>query len=238
MFTFNKEPRRAFKGVLRVNEGTNREELVHPKIWLRYVKFSVSACFILGMMLSTVLLAYVCTTVGTLGNVDQYLGAAAALGGSGSGSAAAEGELSASAKVRAAVYANLFKILASVGNLLIIQIMGALYEHMAVKLNDWENHRTQTEYDNNLIVKNFAFQFVNNYFTFFYIAYMKHLEDPIWGKSDPCDRSCLPAMQTQLLIVFTGKTLGGKVAELVLPFVKKRMNQAAAQIARGESVIK
>ena len=43
-------------------------------------------------------------------------------------------------------------------NLLVIQIFGRIYEGVARSLNDWENHRTQTEYDDQLILKNFMFQ--------------------------------------------------------------------------------
>ena len=43
-------------------------------------------------------------------------------------------------------------------NLLIIQVFGRIYEAVAVTLNNWENHRTETEYEDSLIIKNFAFQ--------------------------------------------------------------------------------
>ena len=59
-------------------------------------------------------------------------------------------------------------------NAMLIVIFGRLYESIAVSMNDWENHRTQTEYDDQLIFKNFVFQFVNNYFILFYIAYLLH----------------------------------------------------------------
>eukprot|EP01052_Picozoa_sp_SAG31_P033041 SAG31_NODE_3685_length_3989_cov_1.633419_6_plen_192_part_00 len=156
------------------------------------------------------LLAYICTTVGTLGALEHDDG-------------------SDVGAVKAAVYENFFVIVSSVGNLVTIQVMGALYQSLALKLNNWENHRTKPEFDNHLIVKNFAFQFVNNYFTFFYIAYMKHLEDPIWGLSDPCEVSCLPSIQFNLLVVFTGKTLGQKLQELAKPFVAKKLNTMASK---------
>ena len=35
---------------------------------------------------------------------------------------------------------------------------------MAERLNDWENHRLQTQYDSALIVKQCMFEVVNNYF--------------------------------------------------------------------------
>ena len=37
----------------------------------------------------------------------------------------------------------------------------------------WENHRTDSSFESALIFKTFAFQFVNSYFSFFYIAFFK-----------------------------------------------------------------
>jgi hypothetical protein len=42
-----------------------------------------------------------------------------------------------------------------------------------MSLNQWENHRTDTDYENHLILKTFLFQFVNSYASFFYIAFVK-----------------------------------------------------------------
>ena len=70
---------------------------------------------------------------------------------------------------------NKWKWASSFLNLALITIFGALYRGTAIKLNDWENHRTQIEYDDNLILKDFSFQFINNYFILFYIAYMRQV---------------------------------------------------------------
>ena len=48
--------------------------------------------------------------------------------------------------------------------------------------------------------KNFAFQFFNNYYVLFYIAYMRELKDPISGEAHPCEGgNCLPELQSQLM---------------------------------------
>ena len=41
-----------------------------------------------------------------------------------------------------------------------IQGGGQLYKQLAKVLNAWENHRTPTEFMDNMIMKNFAFEFV------------------------------------------------------------------------------
>lgn len=48
-----------------------------------------------------------------------------------------------------------------------------VYRKVAKRLTDWENHRTESEYENALILKNFIFQFVNSYISLFYIAFLK-----------------------------------------------------------------
>lgn len=58
-------------------------------------------------------------------------------------------------------------------NLLFIMILGKVYERLALKLTQWEMHRTQTDFENNLIFKVFLFQFVNFYSSIFYIAFFK-----------------------------------------------------------------
>lgn len=67
---------------------------------------------------------------------------------------------------------NKYKWGSSFVSLVCIQLASRMYKPMAVKLTDWENHRTQTEYDDSLVVKNFMFEFINNYFTLFFIAFL------------------------------------------------------------------
>jgi hypothetical protein len=67
---------------------------------------------------------------------------------------------------------------------------------MAVSLTDKENHRTDTEYEDALISKLFAFQFVNSYCSFFYIAFIKK------GAGDPCQGSCMSELSLALAIIF------------------------------------
>ena len=49
-------------------------------------------------------------------------------------------------------------IIASIANAIQIQITNALYERLALWLNDLENHRTETGFEDALIAKTFLFQ--------------------------------------------------------------------------------
>ena len=73
-------------------------------------------------------------------------------------------------------------IIASMANAIQIQVMNMIYGDMAIKLNDYENHRTDTGYEDNLIAKSFVFQFVNSYAALIYIAFFK----PFLVDLDPC----------------------------------------------------
>lgn len=42
-------------------------------------------------------------------------------------------------------------------------------------MSKWENHRTKTEYDDALILKLFAFEFVNSYTSLFYLSYFRNV---------------------------------------------------------------
>jgi anoctamin-10/anoctamin-7 len=75
-----------------------------------------------------------------------------------------------------------------------IQVLNLLYEMIAVKLNDYENHRTDTKYEDSLIGKTFLFQFINSFANMYYIAFVK----PYIPTIDPCYPSCLQTLQTSL----------------------------------------
>jgi hypothetical protein len=106
-------------------------------------------------------------------------------------------------------------------NLSIIISAGIIYESIAEKLNDMENFRTNTEYSDGIIIKNFLFQFVNNYFVLFYIAYLRQIE--IMGTKKECYQSCLSELNIQMMVVFTGKTFGLQLVELAKPFVAQKI---------------
>jgi len=55
-----------------------------------------------------------------------------------------------------------------------IYVLNTLYSKYATKLNDWENHRLASSYNNSLIVKLVLFHSVNSFISLFYIAFYLH----------------------------------------------------------------
>lgn len=53
-----------------------------------------------------------------------------------------------------------------------IQVLNTAYYKIATAMNRGENHKTDTAFQDSLILKLFLFQFINSYISFFYVAYM------------------------------------------------------------------
>ena len=118
---------------------------------------------------------------------------------------------------------NKWKWTSALVNTVMIVVFGMLYESIAEGLNEWENHRTQIDYEDNLILKNFMFQFVNNYFILFYIGYMRQLKVPGVDIDAECKSgSCLTMLQVQVGVVFTTKTFFAQLMEVIGPTLKAR----------------
>lgn len=110
-------------------------------------------------------------------------------------------------------------------NFLSIVIFQSLYNVVSERLNDWENWQTQDEWDNSFIKKLFLFQFVNNFFFLFFLAYFKY--SSVLGIEGHCKYnelkqrdSCMEEVGLNMLIVFALKTWGQQIVEVSLPFVK------------------
>jgi anoctamin-10/anoctamin-7 len=89
-------------------------------------------------------------------------------------------------------------IIASIANAVQIQVMNMIYGGIAIRLTEYENHRTDTMYEDALISKTFVFQFVNSYAALFYISFVK----PFIYLIDPCLGPCMSELQTNLGTIF------------------------------------
>ncbi|CAF4012929.1 unnamed protein product [Rotaria sordida] len=111
-------------------------------------------------------------------------------------------------------------------NLIIIMVLGRLYEIIAYKLTQWEMHRTQTDFDNNFTIKVFIFQFINIYSSIFYIAFVKgkavgypgHYVTILGLRQEECGQGgCLMELAIQLAIIMIGKQAMSNIQEVMWP---------------------
>ena len=69
--------------------------------------------------------------------------------------------------------ATITSLTGAVLNLIAMLILGEIYERLAVKMTDWENHQKESTYQNALTFKMFLFNFINLYASVFYVAFFK-----------------------------------------------------------------
>jgi ABC-type Fe3+-siderophore transport system permease subunit len=100
-----------------------------------------------------------------------------------------------------------------------IIILNKLFSTVGKKLTQWENHRTNTEFDNALVMKTFWFQFVNSYLSFFYIAFIKNYWESKNGESGCLHNSCMYELQVALQVIFVTHMLWGNFTELGVPYM-------------------
>ncbi|XP_045204695.2 anoctamin-4-like isoform X2 [Mercenaria mercenaria] len=120
----------------------------------------------------------------------------------------------------------LTNILSALLNAVSILILGKIYDWVAWKLTEWENHRTQTQYNDALIIKLFAFSFANTYASCFYIAFFRGRFGGIFGLSDEyndeCEGdSCMSQLSFQVCVLMLAKPLPKFLKDIVLPFIRK-----------------
>ncbi|EGT45652.1 hypothetical protein CAEBREN_01561 [Caenorhabditis brenneri] len=139
--------------------------------------------------------------------------------------------------------------LPSVLNTLSTMGLGAIYSNLVARFNTWENHRTESEHNNSLIVKIFAFQMVNTYTSLFYVAFVRpesHGLQPngLFGLGeefkDTClDDTCSSLLALQLLTHTLIKPVPKFLKDVVIPYFVKlfrlRMYTSRTEATRVEA---
>jgi len=119
-------------------------------------------------------------------------------------------------------------IIAGVCNSVIIIVLNKVYRKVAVWLTNWENHRTDAEYENSFIIKSFLFQFVNSYISLIYIAFMKGRFNLFGIANEQCIPDCISELTVQLGSIFMMNMFVGQFMEVGLPFVLNKLNEFRA----------
>eukprot|EP01038_Epipyxis_sp_PR26KG_P011020 gene11020-14800_t len=119
---------------------------------------------------------------------------------------------------------NLGSIITAIINAIQIQILNALYSSVAIALTKYENHRTDTEYEDALIAKTFIFQFVNSFSSLTYISFVK----PFILTLDPCVQSgCMSELQSSLGTIFLTRLATGSILKVLIPYINSQLKEKA-----------
>lgn len=127
--------------------------------------------------------------------------------------------------------------LASVINTVQIQIFNIIYQYLVRSLTDLENHRTDTQYADSVIIKIFLFQFVNSYASFFYLAFIaSYLVKPDGVPENYVGQcgytNCMQPLSVNLAIIFGSRLVVTNLLNLLIPFVDVTLK------IRKETIIK
>ncbi|XP_064640001.1 anoctamin-10-like isoform X2 [Lineus longissimus] len=99
---------------------------------------------------------------------------------------------------------SILNLMPSVVYAVMIGVANAVYRPLAVMLNEWENHRLQSSYDNHLIVKLLLFYSANCFMSLFWIAFV---------------RQNMEELRMTLMTLLIIQQLIGQVRESLIPFL-------------------
>eukprot|EP00043_Microstomoeca_roanoka_P027025 m.13337 g.13337 ORF g.13337 m.13337 type:complete len:921 (-) comp7245_c0_seq1:236-2998(-) len=135
-------------------------------------------------------------------------------------------------------------VTAGILNLVGIVLMNKIYDGLAVRLTDWENHQKESEYEASLTSKIFLFSFVNSFASIFYIAFFKGkfvgrpgAYNTLAGfRQDECPPyGCMLELTIQLAIIMVGRQIINNVMEMVMPAVMRKIRNFLAPKELKES---
>ena len=118
----------------------------------------------------------------------------------------------------------------SILNAIQIQIFNFIYSKLVRKLTDLENHKTDLQYEDSLILKTFVFQFVNSFNSLAYIAFIKtYVEGCIVNNSEGQKESikgasCIDELFSQLISIFLVSYVKNLI-EIGLPYIKYQIRR-------------
>lgn len=129
-------------------------------------------------------------------------------------------------------------LITSVANAAQIFCLESFFNDLAVKLNDYECHRTDTTYTDKLTEKIFIFQFINSFTSYLYIAFFKQAQansavlQPLQPGNYSCAGSCMNELRAQLAAIFLSKVIVANVKDIALPYALWRAEQFAEKRRR------
>ncbi|XP_074029193.1 anoctamin-4 isoform X2 [Leptinotarsa decemlineata] len=111
-----------------------------------------------------------------------------------------------------------------------IKIFGSIYGKLSIWLTDFENPRTQKQYDNSVLYKRYLLSFANNYAALFYVAFFRGrlsstpgtiVSMPVITKDSCTPLTCVVDLCTLLFFLIIFKRMFGNILALILPPAKQ-----------------
>ena len=115
--------------------------------------------------------------------------------------------------------------IASIVNAIQINVFNIAFLAISTQLNDSENHKTDTQYADSLISKNFSFQFVNSYNSFFYLAFIAQFLENTSNPSyqGQCGyHNCMQPLAKNLAILYGTRITSDNIIQITMDWFAYR----------------
>jgi anoctamin-10/anoctamin-7 len=112
-------------------------------------------------------------------------------------------------------------IFSSVINAVKIILVNFLSPYICLWLTEQENHRTDTQFENNMIGKLFIFQFVNSFSSFYYYAFVVPASENRYNEDGAAlcgQNTCLATLAVNLIAVFLMRIIVTQLVDLGYPW--------------------
>lgn len=104
-------------------------------------------------------------------------------------------------------------------HVVVIGLLNAAFRRVAEQLTEFENHRTENDYENALIIKRFLFEAFDAYIALFYVGF--YMRDPL-------------RLRQELVSLYTMDWLRRLTTESLIPWVRQRIRMESEQRALGK----
>lgn len=98
-------------------------------------------------------------------------------------------------------------------HVVIIQVLNKIYQVVAIKLTNWENHRSPTQHENALYVKRFFFEAFDCYIALFYLAFVEN---------------DIVLLRKELVSLYTVDSIRRLSTETLIPLITRKASRAIA----------
>lgn len=109
----------------------------------------------------------------------------------------------------------------SIVSALVISVLNFLYSMRALTLNEWQNHRTDTEFEDQLISKIFMFQLVNSYAALTYVSFFKKT---LAGQC--VDDNCLSEVRSVISTIFITALVTRMIQQVLVAMYNQKKKEA------------
>jgi len=141
-------------------------------------------------------------------------------------------------------------VITSFANTIQIFAFENFFNELANRLNNYECHRTSTQFADNLTAKVFIFQFINSFTSYLYIAFFKRAQAntrsmQLMRGNYSCLGSCMDELQLQLGSIFITKVIVANTKDILIPYLtwtarrfqELRRRELAEQAAEADALV-